>query len=258
MVDTTSRKIVLTRDFKKKQTRQCEFFSTIQSDLWLHVQAHGNLVEEENSHFHKLIAMILQSSTEWTISTSLIQCITSVGICEQVHTSVLSPIFQQANVAGVGNLSKWRSEICNRCWSAPYFFKESPSLGMTESLADGPDWHLRSWFCSGLSLFSTVVLMLEMLNQTSLTKNKTSITQEPQLERSFPYYTESEHHFWWDMVVDDKCTHKNIRGVRKAFRATTLLAYSRGFLRSRIYPILWRRRLPLRASAPLHWRSPPW
>ena len=27
---------------------------------------------------------------------------------------------------------------------------------MTEILADGPDWHLRSGFCSGLSLFSTV------------------------------------------------------------------------------------------------------
>ena len=27
---------------------------------------------------------------------------------------------------------------------------------MTEFLADGPDWHLRSWFCSGLSLFSAV------------------------------------------------------------------------------------------------------
>ena len=26
----------------------------------------------------------------------------------------------------------------------------------TESLADGPDWHLRSRFCSGLSLFSAV------------------------------------------------------------------------------------------------------
>ena len=32
----------------------------------------------------------------------------------------------------------------------------------------------------------------------------------------------------------------NIRDPRKAFRATTMLAYSRGFLRSRIYPILWR------------------
>ena len=27
---------------------------------------------------------------------------------------------------------------------------------MTESLADGPDWHLRSRFCSGFSLFSVV------------------------------------------------------------------------------------------------------
>ena len=52
-------------------------------------------------------------------STSLIHCIASVGNCEQVHTSVLNLIFQQAKVAGVGNLSKWRSEICSRCWSAP-------------------------------------------------------------------------------------------------------------------------------------------
>ena len=48
-----------------------------------------------------------------------IHCIASVGNCEQVHTSVLNLIFQQAKVAGVGNLSKWRSEICSRCWSAP-------------------------------------------------------------------------------------------------------------------------------------------
>ena len=61
----------------------------------------------------------LNSSTESTISTSLIKCIASVGNCEQVHTLVLNLIFQQAKVAGVGNLSKWRSEICSRCWSAP-------------------------------------------------------------------------------------------------------------------------------------------
>ena len=42
-----------------------------------------------------------KSSTESTMSTSLIQCIASVGNCEQVHTSVLNLIFQQANVAGV-------------------------------------------------------------------------------------------------------------------------------------------------------------
>ena len=39
-----------------------------------------------------------RSSTESTIA--------SVGICEQVHTPVFNLIFQQANVAGVGNLSK--------------------------------------------------------------------------------------------------------------------------------------------------------
>ena len=48
----------------------------------------------------------LDSSTESTNSTSLINCIASVRNCEQVHTSVLNLIFQQAKVAGVGNLSK--------------------------------------------------------------------------------------------------------------------------------------------------------
>ena len=46
------------------------------------------------------------SSTESTISTSLIHCTASIRNCEQVHTSVLNLIFQQAKVAGVGNLSK--------------------------------------------------------------------------------------------------------------------------------------------------------
>ena len=48
----------------------------------------------------------LRSSTESTNSTSLIHSVASVGNCEQVHTSVLNLIFQQASVAGVGNLSK--------------------------------------------------------------------------------------------------------------------------------------------------------
>ena len=59
-----------------------------------------------------------KSSTESNISTSLIHCIASVGNCEQVHTSVLNFIPQQTNVAGVGNLSKWGTEICSRCLSA--------------------------------------------------------------------------------------------------------------------------------------------
>ena len=47
-----------------------------------------------------------KSSTESTISTSLIHCIASVRNCEQVQTSVLNLILQHAIVAGVGNLSK--------------------------------------------------------------------------------------------------------------------------------------------------------
>ena len=55
----------------------------------------------------------LNSSTESTNSSSLIHCTASVGNCEQVHTSVLNLIFQQAKVAGVGNLSNedWKSVV---------------------------------------------------------------------------------------------------------------------------------------------------
>ena len=49
----------------------------------------------------------LRSSTDSTNSIFLIHSIVSVGICEQVHISVLNFIFQQANVADVVNLSKW-------------------------------------------------------------------------------------------------------------------------------------------------------
>ena len=54
---------------------------------------------------HRIDDEDLESSTESTISTSLIHCIASVGNCEQVHTSVLNLIFQQVNVAVVVNLS---------------------------------------------------------------------------------------------------------------------------------------------------------
>ena len=47
-------------------------------------------------------------------------------------------------------------EICSRCWSAPLFFEESPPLKMTDSLADGPDWHLPDLESVFVSLFSTV------------------------------------------------------------------------------------------------------
>ena len=50
----------------------------------------------------------LRSSTDSTISTSLIHSIASVRHCEQVHTSVLKLIFQQANVADVGEFVKMK------------------------------------------------------------------------------------------------------------------------------------------------------
>ena len=64
----------------------------------------------QNLAFEFLLQMtkIFKSSTESTNSTSLIQCIASVGNCEQVHTSVLNLIFQQANVAGVGECVKMK------------------------------------------------------------------------------------------------------------------------------------------------------
>ena len=68
------------------------------------------LLASSNSEFGPRIPLIeredLRSSTDSTISTSLIHSIASVLNCEQVQTSVLNHIFQQANVAGVVNLSK--------------------------------------------------------------------------------------------------------------------------------------------------------
>ena len=75
--------------------------------------------------------------------TSLIQCIASGRNCEQVHAIGLESYLPTRKRC-------WCREICRNenlksaviGWSAPYFFKESPTLGMTEFLADGPDWYL--------------------------------------------------------------------------------------------------------------------
>ena len=79
----------------------------------------------------------------------------SVETCEQLHTSLLNLIFHQANVAGEGNLSICRY-ILQSLFTFTIFFEESPPLKITEFLAHCSDWHLRSWFCSGLWLFTTV------------------------------------------------------------------------------------------------------
>ena len=91
-------------------------------ELWMILFSAEAILTSSTSKFGIEIPRVddedLNSSTESTNST-LIHCMASVENCEQVHTSVLNLIFQQAKVAGVGNLSKWRSEICHRCWSAP-------------------------------------------------------------------------------------------------------------------------------------------
>ena len=55
------------------------------------------------------------------------------------------------------------------------------------------------------------------------------------------------------MVFEHWSTHMIIRDPRKGFRATRLLACPRGFSQSRTYRILWRKLLPLHASALLNW-----
>ena len=66
------------------------------------------ILASSTSKFGILIPRIddedFKSSTESTISTSVIHCKASVGNCEQVHTSDLNLIFQQEIFAGVGNL----------------------------------------------------------------------------------------------------------------------------------------------------------
>ena len=69
-------------------------------------QSSHRSTSEFGIEIHRIDDEDLKSSTESTISTSLIHCIASIRNCEQVHNAVLKLIFQQAKVAGVGNLSK--------------------------------------------------------------------------------------------------------------------------------------------------------
>ena len=79
-------------------------------ELWMILFRAEAILASSTSKFGIEIARVddedLNSYTESTNSTSLIHCMASVRNCEQVHTSVLNLIFQKANVAGVGNLSK--------------------------------------------------------------------------------------------------------------------------------------------------------
>ena len=119
----------------------------------------------------------LRTSTESAISTSLIRSIASAGNCGQVHTSVLNLIFHQANVAGVGNLSKWRSEIWDdwifgwrsglaslilnwclilillRMWWRVFWHIRTPWIQLLRIRC----WRRRFWICKNVSRYSMCV-----------------------------------------------------------------------------------------------------
>ena len=67
----------------------------------------------------------------------------SVRNCEQVHTSVLNLNFQQAKVAGVGNLSKWRPKSAIVVGLPHNSSKSLLNWRWLDFCADGPDWHSR-------------------------------------------------------------------------------------------------------------------
>ena len=91
------------------------------------------------SKFGKSLPLIerddVKSSTESTISTSLIRNIASEGKSEHELTRVWNLIFQHGNVEGVGIISNWSSEICSLCWSAKEFC--GISAGSEEFMVDG-------------------------------------------------------------------------------------------------------------------------
>ena len=62
---------------------------------------------------------------------------------------------------------------------------------MTESLADGPDWHLRSRFCSGLSLFSAVdknAAPQLLYPMDSILEDEELMKMHVDLQKRFPIY----------------------------------------------------------------------
>ena len=85
-----------------------DWFSFLKWELWMILFSAEAILASSTSKFGIEIPRIddedIKSSTESTISTSLIHSIASEGNCEQVRTSVLNLILQQANVAGVVNL----------------------------------------------------------------------------------------------------------------------------------------------------------
>ena len=75
--------------------------SSFEVELWMILFSAEAILASSTSKFGIEIPRIddedFKSSTESTISTSLIHCIASVGNCEQVHTSVLNLTYLPAS-----------------------------------------------------------------------------------------------------------------------------------------------------------------
>ena len=105
-------------------------FHFLQTDLFLEagiqddfVQCWGHFSRRVTQSLAPGIPLIeredLRSSTDSTISTSLIHSIASERNCEQIHTSVFESYLPTDKCCWCREfLSKWRSEICSLFWSA--------------------------------------------------------------------------------------------------------------------------------------------
>ena len=115
----------------------------------------------------------LRSSTDSTISTSLIHCIASVANCEQVHASILNLIFPISKCCWVGEFVKMKIRNLQSLLVCPIILCKFPSLGSNEFLAAGPGWHLGSKIVSGDTLESTErTLADKVLKKTPLELQK--------------------------------------------------------------------------------------
>ena len=111
------------------------------SSFWAFCSKEDAICASSISKFWNSVPFIdrhdIKSSTESTISTSLIHNIVSDGW-------VLILIFQHENVESVGNLSKWSSDVRIFCWSTIAGEKEFTVDGLFAKFGIGIVFPLRS------------------------------------------------------------------------------------------------------------------
>ena len=140
----------------------------------------------------------------------------------------------------------------HRHWMGIYPTQIFPFSSLTVAWHSCSRWRRRAWGRCRMIYASVLNVSLMLKNENWMKNLLTSL--EPRSERSSPCYIVFEYRFLMRFGFFDRwSTRKNIRFHRKPFRATILLACSRGLSLSRTYPILWRTLWPLDASAPLHW-----